>query len=114
MHPVHLYATVTPRQQLLAAMHSPWRVIARIIMILLSAQGFSPVERLWASLNRATANTAPASMTGRVRRLRRFSPSHFWLVTDSIQVVTRCQLRFACHAFMGNTHLTRWRVQVSM
>lgn len=46
MRPVHLYATVTPRQrhQLLDAVHGRWRMAARIIMILLSAQGFTPAE----------------------------------------------------------------------
>ena len=46
MRPVHLYATVTARQRqhLLAAVHGRWRVVVRIIMILLSAQGFSPAR----------------------------------------------------------------------
>src|SRR5438874_1862937 len=46
MRPVHLYATVTARQraQLLDAVHGRWRVAARVIMILLSTQGFSPAE----------------------------------------------------------------------
>src|SRR5919197_6369978 len=46
MRPVHLYAAVTPRQQrqLLDAVHGRWRVAVRIIMILLSTQGFSPAE----------------------------------------------------------------------
>jgi transposase len=46
MRPVHLYATITTRQrrQLLEAVHGRWRVAVRIIMILLSAQGFSPAQ----------------------------------------------------------------------
>jgi transposase len=46
MRPVHLYAAVTPRQQrqLLDAVHGRWRVAVRIVMILLSTQGFSPAE----------------------------------------------------------------------
>lgn len=46
MRPVHLYATVTPRQrrQLLDAVHGRWRVAVRIIMILLSTQGFTPTQ----------------------------------------------------------------------
>jgi transposase len=46
MRPVHLYAAVTARQkqQLLDAVHGRWRVAMRIIMILLSAQGFSPAQ----------------------------------------------------------------------
>lgn len=46
MRPVHLYAAVTTRehQQLLDIVHGRWRVAVRIIMILLSAQGFAPAE----------------------------------------------------------------------
>lgn len=48
MRPVHLYATVTTRQQrqLLNAVHGRWRVAVRIIMILLSAQGSAPPRSL--------------------------------------------------------------------
>jgi transposase len=46
MRPVQLYAAVTARQhqQLLDAAHGRWRVAVRIIMILLSTQGFSPAQ----------------------------------------------------------------------
>jgi hypothetical protein len=46
MRPVHLYATITThqQQQLLDAVHGRWRVAVRIIMILLSAHGFSPTQ----------------------------------------------------------------------
>lgn len=46
MRPVHLYATVTPRQhdQVLDVLHGRWRVAARVIMILLSARGLGAAE----------------------------------------------------------------------
>jgi transposase len=46
MRPAHLYAAVTAgqHQQLLEAVHGRWRVAVRIVMILLSAQGWSPAE----------------------------------------------------------------------
>lgn len=46
MRPVHLYAEVSPRQHchLLEALHGRWRVAVRLVMILLSCQGFSAAE----------------------------------------------------------------------
>jgi len=46
MRPAHVYADLTPGQhiELVAALHGPWRVAARIVIILLSASGMSAPE----------------------------------------------------------------------
>ncbi|MBP2478285.1 transposase [Crossiella equi] len=46
MRPAHVYADLTPAQhhELLTALHGPWRVAARIVIVLLSASGMSAPE----------------------------------------------------------------------
>ncbi|MCP2250634.1 IS630 family transposase [Lentzea aerocolonigenes] len=46
MRPAHVYADLTPAQhrELVTALHGPWRVAARIVIVLLSASGMSAPE----------------------------------------------------------------------
>ena len=46
MRPAHIYADLTPTQHhdLITALHGPWRIATRIVMVLLSATGMSASE----------------------------------------------------------------------